>query len=98
MFESIANSLTKYVDFGGRATRQEFWYFVLFYYASAFIGGILDGLFGVEFIGTVVVLGLIIPYISCAVRRMHDVGKSGWFILMPIYNLILFLTPTKSLY
>ena len=35
---------------------------------------------------------LLIPSLAVAVRRMHDVGKSGWFLLVPIYNLILALT------
>jgi uncharacterized membrane protein YhaH (DUF805 family) len=37
-------------------------------------------------------LGLIIPYFAVAIRRMHDVNKSGWYCLIPIYNLILFCT------
>ena len=40
----------------------------------------------------IVYLAVIIPYIAVGVRRMHDVGKSGWFMLIPIYNLILFCT------
>jgi len=43
-------------------------------------------------LGTIVTLPLIIPSIAVGVRRMHDVGKSGWFILIPIYNLILAAT------
>ena len=38
----------------------------------------------------------LIPTIAVAVRRMHDVGKSGWFILVPIYNLVLVLSPSKG--
>jgi len=38
-------------------------------------------------------LAMLVPSIAVAVRRMHDVGKSGWFVLIPIYNLILALTP-----
>ena len=94
MFNIFKGSLEKYVDFSGRATRKEFWTFVLFMYLSAFLAGIADGLIGTEFIGNLVVLGLFLPYISCAARRMHDVGKSGWFMIVPFYNLILALSPT----
>ena len=95
MINSISSSLKKYVDFQGRATRKEFWLFVLFVYASAFIGGIIDGLVGTDFIGSLIVLALILPYLAVAVRRMHDVGKAGWFILVPFYNLILACTASK---
>jgi uncharacterized membrane protein YhaH (DUF805 family) len=94
MFNIFKGSLEKYVDFSGRATRKEFWTFVLFMYLSAFLAGIADGLIGTEFIGNLVVLGLFLPYISCAARRMHDVGKSGWFMIVPFYNLILALSPS----
>ena len=94
MFSSFIGSLNKYVDFSGRATRKEFWSFVLFYYLSIFLGGIVDGVVGVDFIGNLVFIGLIIPYISCAVRRMHDAGKSGWFMIIPFYNFILAVSPT----
>lgn len=94
MINSFIGSLGKYVDFSGRATRKEFWTFVFFYYLSAFIAGLADGFLQVDFIGTVVVAGLTLPYISCAARRMHDVGKSGWFMIIPFFNLILALSPS----
>jgi uncharacterized membrane protein YhaH (DUF805 family) len=94
MINSITGSLEKYVDFQGRATRKEFWIFVAFFYVVSFIAGFLDGLYGTEFIGTLAVAALILPYLAVAVRRMNDVGKNGWFILIPIYNLILTLSPS----
>ena len=94
MFKSISNSLNKYTDFKGRATRSEFWYFVLFMYLASFFGGIVDGFAGTEFVGSLVFIGLVIPYIAVAVRRMHDAGKSGWFMLVPFYNFVLTLTPS----
>lgn len=94
MFTSVSGSLKKYTDFSGRATRREFWLFVLFMYLASFIGGIIDGLAGTEFVGSLVILALLIPYIAVAVRRMHDAGKSGWFMMVPFYNFILALTPS----
>jgi uncharacterized membrane protein YhaH (DUF805 family) len=94
MINTFIGSLGKYVDFSGRATRKEFWTFVFFYYLSAFIAGLADGFLQVDFIGTLVVAGLTLPYISCAARRMHDVGKSGWFMIIPFFNLILALSPS----
>jgi uncharacterized membrane protein YhaH (DUF805 family) len=94
MFNTFKGSLGKYVDFSGRATRKEFWTFVFFMYLSTFLAGIADGLVGTDFIGNLVVVGLLLPYISCAARRMHDAGKSGWFMIVPVYNLILALSPS----
>lgn len=94
MFSSFIGSLNKYVDFSGRATRKEFWSFVFFYYLFSFLAGLFDGIMGIDLVGNLVLLGLILPYISCAARRMHDVGKSGWFMIVPFYNLILALSPS----
>ena len=94
MIDLFISSLKKYVDFQGKATRKEYWTFILFLYLSAIVAGIFDGLLGTEFLGNVVIIGLLLPYLSCSVRRMHDVGKSGWFIIVPIYNFVLTLTPS----
>jgi uncharacterized membrane protein YhaH (DUF805 family) len=99
MISTFIGSLGKYVDFGGRATRKEFWTFVFFYYFFTIVGILLDAFYGTDFISNLLVAGIILPYISCAARRMHDVGKSGWFMLVPVYNLILFFSasiPEKS--
>ena len=87
--------LRKYAVFEGRASRPEYWYFVLFNFLISLGLGFMDGILGfTEFqpLSTVYSLGVLIPSIAVAIRRMHDVGKSGWFILIPIYNLILALT------
>lgn len=83
----------KYASFEGRATRPEYWYFVLFYaiimFAAAIVGGILGALFsggdGEVAIGLALVLyglvtlGFVCPGISVLVRRLHDTGRSGWY-------------------
>jgi uncharacterized membrane protein YhaH (DUF805 family) len=53
-----------------------------------FVGGIMD----TTVLANIYTLVVLIPSIAVGVRRMHDVGKSGWFILIPIYNLILAFT------
>lgn len=96
MINLIASSLKKYVDFQGRATRKEFWSFFVFFNSVSFIAGLLNSFIGTELVGNLFLAGFFLPYISVAVRRMNDVGKSGWFIAVPIYNLILFCTPSMS--
>jgi uncharacterized membrane protein YhaH (DUF805 family) len=85
--------LKKYTLFSGRARRKEYWMFVLFNFIVSFVLGLVDGaLFGHQAISAVYSLAVLIPSIAVSVRRMHDVDKSGWFILIPIYNLILAVT------
>ena len=81
-----------YADFSGRARRKEYWFFTLF--NTLFIFGLIliSGFWIVRIIAGLFILGTIIPGIAVAVRRMHDVGKEWWYILIPIYNLILCLT------
>lgn len=84
--------LQNYATFDGRARRSEYWYFVLFNVIISFILGFIGGFIGFAFLGNLYSLAVLLPAIAVGVRRMHDVGKSGWFLLIPIYNLILAIT------
>ncbi len=84
--------LQNYATFSGRARRSEYWYFFLFNFIFAFVLGFVGGLTKMPIISTIYSLAILIPAIAVGVRRMHDVGKSGWFLLIPIYNLILACT------
>ena len=100
--------LKQYADFSGRARRKEYWMFVLFNMIFAFFAMILDNILGfaIEGIGYGPLYGLytlavLIPGLAVAVRRLHDVGKSGWMILIALIPLIgaiwlLVLTVTDS--
>lgn len=84
-----------YANFSGRARRQEYWMFVLFNlifaFGIAFIAGLLGQMTDTPaFMGLymIYILGIIIPSIAVAVRRLHDVGKSGWFYLIALIPLI----------
>ena len=83
--------LQNYATFSGRARRSEYWYFVLF---NAIISVVMKTpSHDVNIVlGNIYTLAVLIPSIAVGVRRMHDVGKSGWFLLIPIYNLILACT------
>ncbi|RZK24070.1 MAG: DUF805 domain-containing protein [Hymenobacter sp.] len=87
---------SKYAQFSGRARRAEYWQFFLFNIIVSIVLNVLVRTTGSMLIAGVsglVSLALLIPGIAVGVRRMHDVNKSGWFILVPIYNLILAVTP-----
>jgi len=80
---SISICFKKYFDFSGRASRSEFWYFVLFCFIYFFVAGFFLGFSGVSdaaFDGATLVLliPIFIPSIAVAARRLHDINQSGW--------------------
>jgi uncharacterized membrane protein YhaH (DUF805 family) len=95
-----------YANFSGRARRSEYWYFVFFNMLFAISAFLLDTVLNLNFESgsggpfyLVYVLGVFIPGLAVAVRRLHDVNKSGWFffiflipIIGPIWLLVLFFS------
>lgn len=81
----------KYMDFSGRAARSEYWYYILAYFIGSIVVSIVGGLFG-ENTQTVLLgiysLALLLPTLAVAVRRLHDLDKSGWWILIGLIPLI----------
>ena len=86
------DGFNRYADFSGVSTRPQYWYFLLVTNLAAVVGQLSFGDLG----GNVISLVTFIPTLAAAVRRLHDVGKSGWFILVPIYNIVLLVTPSKG--
>jgi uncharacterized membrane protein YhaH (DUF805 family) len=93
VIESVKGTLSKYAVFSGKATRKEYWTFYLFYLVLNFAAGFV----GSSLVENLVTLGLITPLVACGARRMHDVGKSGWFQLIPFYNLYLLIQPSQPI-
>ena len=89
MVNAISACLNKYAIFTGRATRSEYWYFVLFLIIVAILSNFISILMGSDLAGLIIQVIFWIPSLSVSIRRMHDVDKSGWFILVPIYSFIL---------
>ena len=84
--------MQKYANFSGRAMRSEYWWFILFYIIAYIVLAIVDYLLGVQLLTAILSLGLLIPSIAVGVRRLHDLDKSGWWLLLgfvPIVGLIL---------
>jgi len=92
MLEAIQDGFKRYSDTSGRSTRPQFWYFFLFY---AIVNILSSAIFS-DVIDLLVSIVVFIPYITAAIRRMHDVGRSGWFILVPIANFVFLVSPTKN--
>jgi uncharacterized membrane protein YhaH (DUF805 family) len=82
----------KYATFSGRARRSEYWYFALINILISVALTMLGAAMRMPILDSIYSLVVLIPSLAVAVRRMHDVNKSGWYILIPIYNLILACT------
>src|SRR4028119_1823308 len=94
IFESALHTLKKYADFSSRASRSEFWLFFAFVLIANAVARLLDGLFGHGGylpgpISGLVGLLLLIPQIAVAVRRLHDIGRSGRELVVPCVMLAL---------
>jgi len=84
--------LKKYAVFSGRASSKEFWMFQLFHIIFAIMAGILDYILGTTGLFFILYnLAVFIPALAVTVRRLHDVGASGWYLLLlliPIFGVI----------
>lgn len=96
MKDLYVSTLKKYVEFKGRASKKEFWTFVLINIAISIILGFVLGLIKMSFLSSLFSLAITLPTIAVGVRRMNDIGKEWWYILIPIYSLILALQPSEE--
>jgi uncharacterized membrane protein YhaH (DUF805 family) len=103
--DSVKFTFSRFTDFDGRSSRSEYWFFFLFNVivqavASAFDAGIRSE-YGL--VSSVVGLVLLLPGIAVSIRRLHDIGRSGWWlliILIPIVGVLVllyfFVQPSKD--
>ena len=70
----------KYATFSGRASRSEYWWFVLAYV----IGAIIVSLLGIQLLYIIYTLALIVPASAVGYRRLQDTGRKGWLIFIPM--------------
>ena len=86
--EAVKACLSKYADFSGRARRSEYWYWVLYVIAVDIVTTVLDKAIGTSFLYYLGAVALLVPSIAVGVRRMHDLGKSGWYLLIGLIPLV----------
>ncbi len=94
METAVRTVFSKYATFSGRAGRAEYWYFQLFYFLVMIATLMLQHIVlnNHMFLFDVLAFGLVIPAIAVAVRRLHDLDKSGWLYLLafiPFVSLLL---------
>ena len=92
--EAVVRALTQnYCNFSGRASRSEYWWFYLFTCIVSWVVSIVVSLFSSElsimYIASMIVgLAFLLPGLGIAVRRLHDIGKSGWWMFISLIPLI----------
>jgi uncharacterized membrane protein YhaH (DUF805 family) len=94
--EKVKGCLTKdYANFSGRASRSEYWYFALFVFIVVIALTIIDGFMGTldvksghGLLSSIFSLAILIPQLAVQVRRLHDVDKSGWWLLIYLIPII----------
>jgi uncharacterized membrane protein YhaH (DUF805 family) len=80
--EAIKDGFGKYVTFSGRSSRSAYWYWFLFAVIVAVVATIIDIAIGSRIISVIVTLALLLPGIAVGIRRLHDTGRSGWWMLI----------------
>ena len=86
--------LKKYAVFDGRARRKEYWYFVLFNSIIGFVLGLIESLAGIapemgySVLGLIYGLAVLLPGLGVGIRRLHDTGRSGWWLFISLIPLI----------
>ena len=89
--EAVANGFRNYGNSSGRAARSEYWYWSLFAIGVAVVGAIIDILafpaWDIGPVGLVLGLAILLPDVAVSIRRLHDIDRSGWWVLI-IFTLI----------
>lgn len=88
MLDAVQAVFNNYANFEGRARRSEFWYWTLFNVLVSFVLSLIGNWLHLGFIPTLWSLAVLVPSIAVGVRRLHDIGKSGWLYLISLIPLI----------
>lgn len=107
MKAAVIDGCKRWKDFSGRSNRSQFWWFYLFFLITPLISILISLVFTQIFVilnlNTLSMVSIILSFLyllfvpamlALQVRRMHDVGKSGWFLLVPLYNFYLYVQPS----
>jgi uncharacterized membrane protein YhaH (DUF805 family) len=90
--------LRKYANVEGRASRAEYWNFILFSYLISVAIAFVEIKLGTHFLSMTYLVAILLPSLAVSMRRMHDLGKYGCYALIPVYSLILACLPSQKGY
>ncbi|WP_203292496.1 DUF805 domain-containing protein [Maricaulis parjimensis] len=86
--DAVKSGFSNYVNFQGRARRSEYWFWILFTFLLGVVAGIIDGIIGTYLLGGLATLATILPSIAMGVRRLHDTGRSGFWMFIALIPLV----------
>jgi uncharacterized membrane protein YhaH (DUF805 family) len=89
--QAISSGFNNYVNFSGRACRSAFWYWMLFAVLVNIGAKMIDAGIGIQATSVLAGLALFLPGLSVSVRRMHDIDRSGWWLLLAFTVIGLFV-------
>ncbi|QBR91439.1 DUF805 domain-containing protein [Nocardioides euryhalodurans] len=87
--DAVQSSLRQYVIWRGRASRSEYWWFYLFTILVSIVTGILESALGTDSLSNLASLALLLPSLAVTVRRLHDSGRSAWWLLATVVPIVL---------
>ena len=82
--ESISSGFTRYADFGARSSRSEYWYWALFTFLGYIAAVIVDAFTTGFVLSMLFAIATFVPSLAVAVRRLHDIDRSGWWMFIAI--------------
>ena len=80
--DAISSGFSNYVQFEGRASRSEYWYWTLFAVLASIAGNIIDAIIGIGIFNAIVGLALLLPGLAVCSRRLHDIDRTFWWFLL----------------
>jgi uncharacterized membrane protein YhaH (DUF805 family) len=89
--QAIASGFQNYVNFSGRSPRSAYWYWTLFAVIVGIVTAIIDNVIGVGITNTIASLALFLPGLAVSVRRLHDIDRTGWWVLIALTIIGIFL-------
>jgi uncharacterized membrane protein YhaH (DUF805 family) len=90
MQEAVRSVLSKYATFEGRAARSEFWWWFLAIIIASIVAGLIDGLLfpNMQLLSLLLGLAIIVPNLAVGARRLHDIDRTGWWLLIGLLPII----------
>jgi uncharacterized membrane protein YhaH (DUF805 family) len=86
--QAISSGFSNYVNFSGRSSRSEYWFWVLFVLIADVVAIAIDAAIGMQIVSSLFGLAVLLPGLAVTVRRLHDLDRTGWWIFLGLIPLV----------
>lgn len=86
--DAVRSVLTQYAVFSGRSRRSEYWWYTLFAVVVSLVASQVDAALGSQVVSIILALALLLPGLGVSIRRLHDTGRSGWWLLIGLVPVV----------